>query len=195
MTPDTPRPILGCNMPTTRKPRTPARFRKYVELARASGAAEARIIPTRYVVTAEWVRLKCQFGCSGYSKRLCCPPYTPTPETTRRVLDEYRHALIYCYDFPRAKPTRKRTQPQVAELERTAFLDGLYRAFALGAGPCRLCTECDTSRRCKHPSEARPSMESAGIDVYATCRNAGIRLEVAVTMESEPRYVHLLLLE
>jgi predicted metal-binding protein len=175
--------------------RIPRRLEKYRRLALESGAAEARLVPAGHIVTAEWVRLKCQFGCSGYNKRLCCPPYTPTPEATRRVLAEYRHALVYAVDGHGDRSYRRRLQRELAAIERAAFLDGLYRALALGAGPCRLCAECDTTQRCRHPSEARPSLESCGVDVYATCRNAGIRLKVVTSEEQAPRYIHAVLLD
>jgi predicted metal-binding protein len=59
------------------------------------------------------------------------------------------------------------------ELEK-AFLNlGLVKAFGLGSGPCRLCDTCDTSRPCQHPTQARPSMEAAGIDVFSTVRRCG----------------------
>jgi len=163
-------------------------------MALTQGASEARLVPTRHVVTAEWVRLKCLYGCPGYGKRLCCPPYTPTPQTFSRVLGEYRQALVYSYQGG-SRARRRKMQRGLAELERAAFLDGWYKAFALGAGPCRLCKECDTSRRCRHPYEARPSMESCGIDVYATCRNAGIKLDVVTCPEDTPKYIHLLLID
>ena len=186
-------------MPTARRrrpaPRVPRILHKYRELALETGAEQAKLVPASSVVTAEWVLLKCRFGCPGYNKRLTCPPYTPTPEQTRRVLSEYRYALVYSYRGHHAKPARRRMQRQLASLERTAFLDGLYKALGFGAGPCRLCAECDTSSRCRHPYQSRPSMESCGIDVYATCRNAGIRLEVAQSEHDEPTYVHLLLLD
>ncbi len=182
-------------MKPKRPSRRPRSLDKYVELAIATGAVDAKLIPAARVVTAEWVRLKCQFGCPGYDKRLTCPPYTPTPVTTRQVLAEYRHALLFAYEGRRTKPQRRRMQRQLADLERTAFLDGYYKALAFGSGPCRLCPECDTTRRCKHPYESRPSMESAGIDVYATCRKAGIRLEVVTCPDDAPRYIHLLLID
>ena len=55
----------------------------------------AQVIDPRSVVTAEWVRMKCQFGCPGYSMRLCCPPFTPMPEVTRKVLDSYQKAIMF----------------------------------------------------------------------------------------------------
>jgi predicted metal-binding protein len=159
-------------------------------MALDAGAAVARVMPASRVVTAEWVRLKCQFGCAGYGKRLGCPPRTPTPGETRRVLAGYRHALILAGDEPRGRRARL-----AAEIERAAFLDGLYKAFGLGAGPCRLCAECNVGGRCRHPESGRPAMEACGIDVYATCRNAGIELNVVTSRRQKPRYVNLVLLD
>ena len=59
--------------------------RKAIEL----GAAKAKIIKAEDVIVADWVRLKCQYGCGGYGKRLSCPPYSPTPSETRKVMAGY----------------------------------------------------------------------------------------------------------
>ena len=177
--------------------RTTDGLAKYVAQALAAGASEAKIVPVRNVVTAEWVRLKCQFGCDGYGNGLCCPPSTPTPEQMKRVLADYRRALIYSYvctpsDY---RPKRRRMRKLVAELERAAFLDGYYKAFGLGDGPCRLCRECNITNDCRHTEQARPSMESCGIDVYATARNSGIQLEVATRRHGPSKHVNLILID
>ena len=173
------------------------KYREYVEQALEAGAFEAKVIPVRNVVTAEWVRMKCQFGCDGFGKGLCCPPRTPTPEQMRRVLAAYKHALVYSYVCTPSDYTRKRRRMRglVAELERAAFLDGHYKAFGLADGPCRLCRECDPAGDCKHPEEARPSMESCGIDVYVTARNSGIKLEVATRRDGSSKHINLILIE
>jgi predicted metal-binding protein len=172
-------------------------LKKYVAQALAAGVHEAKLIPVSDVETAEWVRLKCQFGCDGFGNGLCCPPRTPTPEQMKRVLAEYRRALIYSYVCTPADYTRKRRRMHrlVAELERAAFLDGHYKAFGLADGPCRLCRECDLTGDCKHPEEARPSMESCGIDVYATARNSGIKLKVATQRRGPSKHVNLILID
>ena len=69
-------------------------FQKYTDQAVLLGVKEAKIIPVDTIVTAEWVRLKCQYGCSGYNKRLTCPPFSPTPDETRRILQEFRSVLL-----------------------------------------------------------------------------------------------------
>ncbi|MDH4267474.1 MAG: DUF2284 domain-containing protein, partial [Deltaproteobacteria bacterium] len=59
------------------------------------GARGAKIISPSQVVTAPWVRWKCQFGCGGYGSSLMCPPYTPQPEETRKMLDGYKRAILF----------------------------------------------------------------------------------------------------
>jgi predicted metal-binding protein len=175
---------------------TTMRYREYAEQALKAGVLEAKVIHVRNVETAEWVRLKCQFGCGGFGKRLCCPPHTPTPEQMKRVLAGYRHALIYGYVCTPSDYRRKRLRMQrlVPAIERALFLDGYYKAFGLVAGPCRLCKVCDVTSRCKHPYQARPSMESCGIDVYATARNSGMKLEVATREDGPSKYINLILI-
>lgn len=164
-------------------------------MALAAGAAVAEVIPAHRVVTGDWVRLKCQFGCSGYNRRLCCPPRTPTSEQTRRVIAEYRLAVIWAFDAPGSGRPSTRWLKLPAHIERAAFLEGRHKALGFGAGPCRLCADCNIAGRCRHPEAARPAMEACGIDVYATCRNAGIELEVVANRRQVPRYVQLVLLD
>ena len=58
------------------------------------GISGAKVIDPRSVVTAEWVRMKCQFGCTGFGMSLCCPPRTPTPDITRKVIDSYQKVIL-----------------------------------------------------------------------------------------------------
>jgi predicted metal-binding protein len=171
-------------------------------IARATelGADAAQIIPTDQVVVAEWVRLKCQYGCGAYGSRLTCPPHSPPPEGTRRVLRHYRQALLLRMERPGGgwkEETRQRRQMSevVAALERELFLAGYYRAWGMGAGPCRLCKECDPSSPCRFPHQARPSMEACGIDVYTTVRQAGWEIEVVQMLEAPFRLFGLVLME
>lgn len=41
------------------------KYAKYVTRAKELRVKDAKIIPTKSIVTAEWVRIKCQFGCGG----------------------------------------------------------------------------------------------------------------------------------
>ncbi len=155
-----------------------------------SGARAARIVPPAEVETAAWVRLKCQFGCDGYGQCLVCPPYTPTPDQTRQVLDSYRRAILIHFD------PETEIKATVVDLEREIFLRGAWKAFALGAGPCYFCESCILKPgQCRHADRARPAMEACGIDVYATAHNAGFQIEVVRTRQQCPDYFGLILVD
>ena len=64
------------------------------KMANSGGAYIVSPICTDEVVVGNWVRLKCQYGCPSYAKKLSCPPYSPTPEDTRKVLSEYTKAYL-----------------------------------------------------------------------------------------------------
>ncbi len=143
-------------------------------------SAEAKVIHPSTVVTAHWVRLKCQFGCTRYGKGYCCPPDTPTPEYTRNVLDSYARAILFHYESAKKTGQSRRKSfseylSALVDLEGEMFKDGYYRALALLAGPCNLCKDCakNTGEPCRFHLRARPSMEACGIDVYATARHNG----------------------
>ncbi len=158
------------------------------------GASEAKPIKTEDIVVRNWVRLKCQYGCGGYGKRLTCPPYSPTPEEFKKVLDDYSRAILI--KLKPQEPEHERESPHeiAVKLEREAFLSGHYSAFALGSGPCPYCEECNLEE-CVHPHLARPSMEACGVDVYATVRKAGFDLQVVKDRSETPTYFGLLLVQ
>jgi len=156
----------------------------------------AKVIDPRSVVTAEWVRMKCQFGCLGFGTRLCCPPYTPTPNVTRKVIDSYQKAILLHRRLKGGERERaKAFNETVVRLEIEIFLDGYYKAWSMGSGPCRLCKECDPTGLCKHGYEARPSMEACGIDVFKTARDNGFHIEVVRTHGQEKSAYGLVLVE
>ena len=156
-------------------------------MAKELGAKDAKIIPANTVVTAEWVRLKCQFGCGGYNRRLTCPPNSPTPEQTRKILSYYKYSLLIHTD------ETTEVNDIVPVIEKEVFFDGYFKALGLGAGPCELCDKC--SKFCKHPREARPAMEACGIDVFSTVRAHGFPIETLITRDCEGNYYGLVLIE
>ena len=175
----------------------PQPLQAFCDEARQTGVLDAVVIsPSRQVFTATWVRLRCQYGCSEYGQCLTCPPHSPTPETTRKVLDEYQVAILLHGDNWESVRDIART------LERKMFLAGYYKAFAFVCGPCWLCKECVVTKQkqgkvveCKHPDLARPAMEAAGIDVFATARAAGLPIEVVQSEGCPQNYYALVLVE
>jgi predicted metal-binding protein len=158
------------------------------------GVDGAKKIHPASVATAEWVRMKCQFGCPGFGMRLCCPPHTPTPEVTRKVIDSYQKAILIHRRLKKGERSKNFNETMV-RLEIKIFLEGYYKAWSMGSGPCRLCHECELTTPCKHGYEARPSMEACGIDVFKTARDNGFPIEVVRTHEEERNIFGLILVE
>ena len=79
-------------------------------------------------------------------------------------------------------------------LEREAFLQNHYKAFALKAGRCRLCKECNL-KQCVNPTKARPSLEACGIDVMALANDNGYQAEILQAAVPELKIYGLLLVE
>jgi predicted metal-binding protein len=69
-------------------------------LALSLGAAEARVILAEDVVVENRVVLKCRVGCDDYGKKLTCPPYTPKVDEFRKMLKDYRHAMVVKFKSP-----------------------------------------------------------------------------------------------
>ncbi len=158
------------------------------------GVDRAEMIDPCSVATAEWVRMKCQFGCPGFGMSLCCPPHTPTPEVTRKVIDSYQKAILLHRRLAKGEGA-KNFNETIVRLETKIFLDGYYKAWSMGSGPCRLCRECDLSASCRHGYEARPSMEACGIDVFKTARDNGFPIAVVKTHGEEKNIFGLILVE
>ena len=172
--------------------------KRYLKKAEKLGASWVKVIHPRDVVTAEWVRLKCQYGCGCYGTCLTCPPFSPAPDYTRRMLDCYSRAMILVYDIPpssRERSRRRSMRRQLASLEREMFLDGHYKAFAMACGPCNLCKSCDVTEPCRFEDLARPSMEACGIDVYASLGNVGYKLQVVKSPDEACHFCGLLLVD
>ncbi|WP_455278773.1 DUF2284 domain-containing protein [[Eubacterium] cellulosolvens] len=71
-----------------------SQFNFLEELALDLGAIEAKIILAENVVVEDRVVLKCMSGCPSYKKKLNCPPYAPTVDEFRKMLKDYRFAML-----------------------------------------------------------------------------------------------------
>lgn len=152
------------------------------------GALEVKVIHTSSIKTAAWTRLRCQYGCPNYGGNLCCPPFSPTTEETQRAIDNFSRALLVRF---KTLSDAKKIAP---EIERALFLDGRYKAFSFKGDGCGLCEKCNL-KTCVHTSQARPSMEGVGIDVYETVRRNGFKIEVLRNKEAQGSFFGLVLIE
>ena len=162
-------------------------YLKFIKLAQELGATDSKVISAKTIIVAEWVRLKCKFGCGGYGQCLTCPPFSPTPDETRRALKFYKHAILVHGD------EYADIRSIISNLEREIFLDGYFKAFGMGAGPCNLCSKC--AKTCRHPEKTRPSMEACGIDVFTTVKSNGFPIKVLKTGNCKGNYYGIVLIE
>jgi len=144
------------------------------------GINEAIVIYTSKIDVKDYVLLKCKFGCTRYGKSYNCPPNTPTPDQTRRILTDYKKALIVGGEVKGGFIGQKRISEGIIAIERALFLNGYYKTFGLTPGSCVICENCGLgdNKPCKYPEKCRPSMESMGIDVFSTLKKFKKNLDV-----------------
>jgi predicted metal-binding protein len=195
-------------------------MRGLVKAAKARGASSAKIIPSRDIHVDKRVRLKCLVPrCSSYGRHLLCPPNLMPVDEFKEILDCYASALLLqveadvdsidksdkhldsdvCEEIEKATDSREwqlKMLLLVNAIEAIAFKMGFYLAAGLSGGECCLCGECvspQSGKPCKHPFEARPSMEAMGIDVIKTCKKAG--MPVSLSSKNKVRWTGLVLLD
>ncbi|MHB1125742.1 MAG: DUF2284 domain-containing protein [Bacillota bacterium] len=160
-------------------------------IAMAEGVSAARLIVTGEIIVDERVRLKCLVPrCPEYDRNLMCPPALPAVEEFRRILQLYQWALLLQVKGPTAAegfgPSKDAAYNYAGHLhhlvnilERKFMGMDFPLAAGLIGGACRLCEECVghmSGKPCRHPLQARPSMEAMGINVVATAEKAGLKI-------------------
>ncbi|MDP2727350.1 MAG: DUF2284 domain-containing protein [Dehalococcoidia bacterium] len=157
------------------------------------GVLDVKVVRAADIAVAEWVRMKCRYGCPNYGNRLDCPPNTPDTDLMRRLLGEYQRALIL--RLARLPQYLAELSGIVHKVERELYLNHFYRALAFGAGACGLCPdECVREPGCcPHPHNIRPAAEGAGVDWFQTLKNNGWELRLTQEKgELPPSYALIL---
>ena len=174
-----------------------ADLERYRELALASGASAAAVIPAGDVPIDERVRLKCVVPrCIRAGETPNCPPYALDLDLVRRALSRFSWAILFkcnvgpIEEYAPGRGATKAEQRRVLSfhqqsgevvygLERQAYKDGYHLAMGFGGGSCKdylcqgqICQFLD-SGRCRFPNRARPAMEAVGLDVIALINQAG----------------------
>jgi predicted metal-binding protein len=175
------------------------KIRALDQLIKAHGYTDFSWIEPKDIVVAEWVRMKCRFGCDGYGRNASCPPNVPGVDECRRFLDSYSAGVIFHFAKKVPKPEERHiwsggVTRELLKLEREIFLAGYHKVFLLPMDSCHLCARCPAVReKCKLPALARPTPEAMAVDVYATARQYGYPIEVlADYSQTMNRYAFLL---
>jgi predicted metal-binding protein len=164
------------------------------------GFADYKWIDPKKIVVAQWVRLKCMFGCGEFGRNACCPPNVPAVPECRRFFDEYTRAAVFHFEKTIDAPENRHewtrgVNADLVSLERAVFLAGYRKAFLLFMDSCGRCKECAAGREeCKDPRSARPTPEAMAVDVFSTVRLLGYSIGV-LTDYCQPmnRYAFLLI--
>jgi len=164
------------------------------------GFEDFKWFPPKDVVTAQWVRMKCLFGCPEYGKGGTCPPNTPSVEECDRFFKDYRRSVVFRFEKRLDAPEERHAwsrgiNARLYDLEREIFLSGNVKAFMLFMDSCAICPECAGSRsKCRNPKKSRPSPEAMAVDVYSTILRAGYPIEVLKDYDrAMNRYAFLLI--
>jgi predicted metal-binding protein len=147
---------------------------KYINLAKELNMVDAMIISPKDIVFDIRAILKCRWGCQDYSpeNNMKCHTRETTYQERVEMVKGYHHILlVHSHDA-------RKLSAAVLEIERTAFFDGYYFAFAIRT--CNLCKDClvKQGNACPTPERVRPCDSIFGIDVYRTARNLGLPCEV-----------------
>jgi predicted metal-binding protein len=170
------------------------------QLIKEHGYSDYKWIDPAKIIVAQWVRMKCMFGCSGYGRCAVCPPNTLSVAENERFFNEYNTAVILHFEGKMDKPEdrhawAKKINAKLVKLERAVFLAGFERAFQLFMAPCRICKEC-TGRRetCQEPGRARPTPEAMAVDVFSTARQFDFPINVRTEYDQNmDRYAFLMI--
>jgi predicted metal-binding protein len=164
------------------------------------GFTDFRWLDPREIVVAEWVRMKCLYGCREYGHNAACPPNAPPVEACARFFREYKRAVVFHFTKTVAKPEdrhawSRKLNLELLKVEGEVFKAGFVKAFLLPMDSCNYCLDCPGIRtECKELKLSRPSPDALAMDVFATVRKIGYPIEVLSAYGQEMnRYAFLLL--
>jgi predicted metal-binding protein len=146
-------------------------------LLKILGADAIKVIDPKQIVTAPWIRFKCQFECPNYGTRPTCPPQTPDHNATRELLDSYQTAILF------QRRNQADTGAMAYKVMQQLCLDGCYKAAAMGNG-------CGGDE----PSDI-PTMEACGIDVFETAKACGFEIDRVTDGETFVNFFGLVLVD
>jgi len=165
------------------------------------GFTDYRWLDPAEIVVAEWVRMKCLYGCRDYGKNAACPPNAPSVAECARFFREYKRAAVFHFAKTVERPDDRHAWGRevnldLLNLEGDVFKAGFVKAFLLFFDSCGICPECSGSRTsCKEPKLARPVPEALAVDVFSTVRKLGYPIEVLSEYDQEMNRYAILLID
>ncbi len=108
-----------------------------IETAIKAGATDAIPIRSSDIVVEDRVQLKCKTGCPSYGHSLTCPPFAPSIQDFRKMLQDYQDAMFIRFrSTVKAEPEiihsllKNKSDPSVSQdvkEKTTVFSDALNK--------------------------------------------------------------------
>jgi predicted metal-binding protein len=153
------------------------------------GASDARAISTTEISVEDSLANLCREpGCENYGLSASCPPYVAGPDGFRKLLNTFKHAVVFKIDVPseilfsdERRDVFRLLHEIAASIEKSAIEMGCHDSKAYVGGSCKqiFCRDHPDCRvlagngECRNPFLARPSMSGFGINVLKLKRAAG----------------------
>lgn len=120
--------------------------------------------------------------CNMYGKNWSCPPACGTLEENAAIISGFARGIIVqttgvmedAFDIESINATQKQHTEMFASY-RNALSENFPNLIALGAGGCRICSECTYPiAPCRYPDRLIVSMEACGLWVSDVCQKNNI---------------------
>jgi predicted metal-binding protein len=160
---------------------------RYIRRAIELGATDAKVITSTDVIIDERVRAKCSYPmCSSYGTNVNCPPYAPSLDQVRRLVNAFCYGVFVKLDAPFEeqlnawRDTNLRNHEIISRIEADAFYDGYYLAVGFGGRACKNvfcpdleCSALATGQACRYPLKSRPTAHAMGMDLFKMATRLG----------------------
>lgn len=158
----------------------------FIQAALDCGADKAALISTESIVLNPDFRSMCEANqCGMYGRCYMCPPDVGPINDLMLQIRKFERAMLYQIIRPledsfdlegMAEAKHHLTVVSQRLLDAVPSVPG-DRKLHLSGGACGLCKKCgkETGEPCRFPDRALASLESYGVDVYNTARNAGLK--------------------
>jgi len=169
---------------------TESTLKELVQLSARLGASDAAVIFTNSISAEDDLANLCREPqCENYGLSASCPPHVSGPSAFRKLLNNYKHAIVIKIDVPseillsnQRSEIFRLLHGIVAAIEQSAVENGFSDSKAYAGGSCKklFChnhADCRVLARegeCRNPGLARPSMSGFGINVSKLMKAAGM---------------------
>lgn len=164
-------------------------LKELTQRASQLGASDARAISTTEISVEEDLANLCREpGCENYGLSASCPPYVAGPDGFRKLLNTFKHAVVFKIDVPseilfsdERRDVFRLLHEIAASIEKSAIEMGCHDSKAYVGGSCKQifcrdhpdCRVLAENGECRNPFLARPSMSGFGINVLKLKKAAG----------------------